>query len=444
MSRRWAVPLGGQNAQADSAFRHALENAVWLFGGKGAGALLSLVYLAIVAQTLGVATFGVFALILAFGQVIGTVVGFQSWQTVIRYGARHLADGKVGPLRFVLGFTTALDLCAGAFATVLASLGALAAGRTLGWSDQETQLAAWFGLSLLFGQRGTPTGILRLFARFDLAAWSEFTLPVTRLLGTCAAWAADGSLAGYLIAWGVAELATTVVMWATAASQLRAQGVPAGLPRIRGVADENPGILRFAVLTNLTSSIGPIWQQVPILAVGWIVGPASAGGYRIAMQLGTALTKPVTSLARALYPEMAKLTATRDAAAVRLVLVRAALLTTAIGLLAILLVAVAGELLLSLIGGPDYVFVYPIFLVLTIASAVNLSGFGLEPALVALGRPDKALVARSLASICYLVFLGVLLTMMGPIGAAWATLAANACSVMLLHTSFRRLEARLA
>ncbi|MBL6082863.1 hypothetical protein JMJ56_33535, partial [Belnapia sp. T18] len=75
-------------------------------------------------------------------------------------------------------------------------------------------------------------------------------------------------------------------------------------------------------------------------------------------QLGTALTKPVTSLARALYPERAKLTATRDAAAVRLVLSRAALLTTAIGLLAILLVAVAGELRLSLIGGPDYVFVY--------------------------------------------------------------------------------------
>jgi O-antigen/teichoic acid export membrane protein len=159
------------------------------------------------------------------------------------------------------------------------------------------------------------------------------------------------------------------------------------------------------------------------------------------MQLGTVLTKPVTSLARALYPEMARLTATRDAAAVRLVLIRAALLTTGIGLLAILLVAVTGEALLSLIGGPDYVFVYPIFLVLTIASAVNLSGFGLEPALVAFGRPDKALVARGLASIGYLVFLGVLLTMMGPIGAAWATLAANACSVLLLHISFRRLEA---
>ncbi len=444
MSRRWTMPLGGRDAHADSAFRRALENAAWLFGGKGAGALLSLIYLAIVAQTLGVVVFGVFAMILAFGQAIGIVVGFQSWQTVIRYGACHLAEGNVGALRSVFGFTTTLDLCAGAFASGLASLGALAVGSTLGWSDQEAQLAAWFGLSLLFGQRGTPTGILRLFARFDLSAWSEFTLPATRLLGTCVAWAADGSLAGFLIAWGVAELVTTVVMWAMAASQLRAQGVAAGLPRIQRITDENPGILRFAVLTNLTSSIGLIWQQVPILAVGWIAGPAGAGGYRIAMQLGTALTKPVTSLARALYPEMAKLTATRGASAVRLVLIRAALLTTASGLLAILLVAVAGEALLSLIGGPGYVFAYPIVLVLTIASAVNLSGFGLEPALVAFGRPDKALVARGLASIGYLVFLGVLLSMMGPIGAAWATLAANACSVLLLHISFRSLEPRVA
>ena len=422
----------------EGPIRRALRNAAWLLGGKGVGGLFSLVYLALVARTLGVAGFGIFGMILAYGQALANVVGFQSWQTVIRYGARHRADARPDLFAQVLGFATLLDFGAALVGGVIAVAGALLIGPVIGWSHDTQILASWFGVSLLFGQRGAPTGALRLFDRFDLAAYAELTLPATRLAGTLIAWALDGGMAGYLLAWALSELVTTASMWWQAWRELRTREMMPGGWRLRGLAVDNPGIWRFSITTNLTASIGLVWQQIPVLAVGGIAGAAGAGGYRMATGLGTALTKPVVSLARSIYPEFARLSVDAGTTALRPVLRRTALMSVGLGILSVLLIALAGRQILLLMGGPDYVFAYPVLVVLTLASALNLVGFGLEPALVAVGRPGAALIARGWATLFYVVALAVLLPWMGPIGAAWATLAATGVSLLLLWRAFVR------
>ena len=93
----------GSGAAAD-AFARILANTGWLLGGKGVGAVLSLAYLAIVTRTLGVADFGRFALVLSAANVIKTLVSFDSWQIVVRYGQPHLAAGDGDALNRVLRF----------------------------------------------------------------------------------------------------------------------------------------------------------------------------------------------------------------------------------------------------------------------------------------------------------------------------------------------------
>jgi O-antigen/teichoic acid export membrane protein len=418
--------------------RRALKNAAWLLGGKGVGGVFSLVYLALLARTLGLGAFGIFATITAYAQAVSNVVSFQSWQTVIRYGARHLAEGRADRMGQILGFTTLLDFGAAAIAALGAAAGALLLGSSFGWTAAQQWIAAGFCLSLFAGQRGTPTGILRLFDRFDLATYGELMVPLTRLLGALAAWLWSGDLTGFLIAWAMSDVVTTLVMWLLAFGELRSRRVAGPRAALGGVCADNPGLWRFSVTTNLSASINLVWQQLPVLAVGWIVGSAAAGGFRMASQLGVALTKPVISLTRAVYPEMAKLTAKAGAAALRPVLRRTALLAGMVGACSVTLVALAGDQMLLLIAGRDYVFAAPIMLVLTVASAINLAGFGIEPALVAAGRPEAALGARAVASVVYVAAMVILLHTLGAIGGAWAALAANICLVSLLQIAFRR------
>lgn len=418
--------------------KRAIRNAGWLLAGKGTGGILSLVYVALAARSLGVEQFGIFALILSYGQAVANLAQFQSWQTVVRYGAVHYAEHQPARLRRVLNFATLLDLGAASTGMVLGVVGVMVIGPSFGWSDNEQTLAMYFSLSLVFGLRGTPTGVLRLFDRFDLAAYSETVLPAMRLAGALIAFATQSSVMAYLIAWSVAELVTTVVMWWAALREVRRQGLSVGEGnQLHGVVQENPGLWRFAWSTNFNSSIGLIWKQLPVLAVGWAVGAGAAGGIRIATNLVNALNKPTVLLARAMYPEFAKLAVAEHVRMVRAVH-RTTMMAGVAGVVSVILMMIFGKLALQLIGGEDYLFAYPLLILLTVAAAIQLCGVAIEPAMIAIGRPGTVLLVRSVTGVFYGGALIVLVQIYGAIGAAFAAMVASVVLMILFGGLFMR------
>ncbi len=421
--------------------RRTVRNAAWLLGGKGAGGLFSLVYLALATRSLGVTAFGQFTLVLAYGQAVANLAGFQSWQAVIRFGAKHLVDDAPDRLRRVLCFTALLDFGAAVAGSALASAGVLAAGPLLGWAADEQRTAALFGLSLVFSVRGTPTGILRLFNRFDLAAYTETVLPAARLAGAACAWLAGATVAGFLAAWALAELATSVAMWAAAYHELGRRGLARGRTlSVHGVTSENAGLWRFVWMTSLSTSVGLVWQQLPTLALGSFIGPAMAGGYRVASQLSSAVSKPALSLSRAIYPELAKIAHANGIPGLKPVLQRSTAAAAALGMTTVLLLVLLGKPLIGLVAGPGYAFAYPFLVLLAVAAAIELCAFALEPALVALGHAGTPLKARAAAGVCYVLLIAVFLQAMGPVGVSVAAVCASLAFVLLLSWSSWRLR----
>lgn len=413
------------------------RNAGWLLGGKSVGAVLSIVYLGLAARTLGLEEFGRFALILTFGQALANLTAFQSWQVVVHYGARWLADGSADRLRQLVGFALALDAGAATVGALAAAAGALALGPLLGWSDDTAQLAVWFALAQLLQLRGAATGLLRLFDRFDLAAYAETVLPAMRFVGALAVWAAGPSVAGFLLAWAVAELVTTVAIALAARRELRTRNLWAGgRPALAGAAAANPGLWRFAWTTNFAQSLNLVWTQLPVLAVGALAGAGPAGLYRIAAQVAGALAKPSQMLTRAIFPEFARQAAAGDPA-FGPTLRRAALLATVGGVAMTAFAALAGGPALALIFGSPFAAAAPILTLLTLSTAIQLAGFAFEPALVALGRPGWALAARAAGAALLIATTLILLDRLGPIGAAWGTVAGSLAAAMLLAWALR-------
>ncbi|MEX1252155.1 MAG: oligosaccharide flippase family protein [Hyphomonas sp.] len=425
-------------SQPEGPIKRAIRNAGWLLAGKGVGGVFSLIYLAIAARSLGAEQFGIFALILSYGQAVANLAQFQSWQTVVRYGAIHEAGNAHDKLRRIILFSALLDLGAAIMGALLAVSGVYLFGAQFGWSNDQQDIAVLFSLSLLFGLRGAPTGILRLFDRFDIAAYAETVLPAMRLFGAVIAWLSGASIAGYLIAWAAAELVTTIAIWWASVRELRRRHkgpVPGG--RLRGVVTENDGLWKFAWTTNLTTSLNLVWKQFPVLAVGWAVDAVAAGGFRIAAQLAGALNKPTIALARAIYPEFAKLAVT-DRAGIRRAVGRACIIGGLSGLVALGIVVLLGRPALQLMGGDAYLFVYPVLIVLALAAAFELAGVAIEPALVALGRPGQVLAVRAVVAALYVMLLIWMVKICGSIGAAAATAVTSLLLVALLYAAFRR------
>lgn len=405
-------------------FARMAKNVGWLAGSRGFVGVVSIAYLAIAARALGPRLFGEFALVLTYGQLISNLVQFQSWKGVIRFGALHLAEGNRDGLARLFGFTATLDAASTVVGCLIAIVGVPFAAPVLHWSPGVEQPAAIFGMVILLASGGTPSGMLRLFDRFDLQAYTEAVGPVVRLTGSIAAWAMGGGLLAFLIVWGAAALGQTIAQW-VAAVAIHGSKLAFGRRAFVRAIEENRRLWRFMLQTNISNSLGLFWLQLGTLAVGAVSGPVEAGGFRIASRLAKGIAKPVETVTRAIYPELARLIATNDHATARKVLTRLTWVAAGFALIVILITGLAGAQLLRLLAGKGFEFAHVFLFLLSIAAAIDLAGFALEPFHSAHGRSGRILRSRAVGALAYLALLAFLLPSIGAEGAAFASIGAS-------------------
>ncbi len=425
-------------------FARLWRNVGWLLGGQGLAGLFGLLFLAIAARALGPARFGLFVIALTYGQLFSNISHFESWKGVIRFGALHLAENRQIELSRLLGFTATLDWVSAIGGAAIAIATAFFVGPLINWPIELQREAAVFAAVLIVGSGGTPTGILRLFNRFDLLAYTEAFAPLFRTLVAIIAWIGGGGVSAFLAGWALGAMLQLLATWVVALRIHRGR-LTVGLPSFRAARNENHGLWNFMWRTSLSSSMRYISMQAGTLAVGSVAGPATAGGFRLADRIATATTKPSEQLARVIYPELAHLVATNDRELLRRLLVRSALLSLIFAALVVGLCVGAGGLILSVIAGPQFAFAQPFLAILAIAAAIELSGFVLEPWHNAHGGAAIVLRARVAGAATYAFLLIILLPLIGALGAAIAAVASSAVIVgVLAIAALRMLNGELA
>lgn len=419
-------------------FARILANTGWLLGGKGVGAVLSLAYLAIVTRTLGVADFGRFALVLSAANVIKTLVSFDSWQIVVRYGQPHLASGDGDALNRVLRFCILIDLGSAVAGGLIAAFIILAFGPLMELSAGMGWQTWIFCMVMMITIRSSPTGVLRLFDRFDSGAFAETMIPVGRMIGAGLAWVLMPDITGFLIAWGAAELLCAISYWWLA---LRVGGKRLGSWRAGRALDargENPGIVGFLTATNLQTTLSSVGQQVAVLVVGLFVGPAGAGLYRLANQLANSLTKISSLLSRSIFVELSRTHSSHGHEALGTLFRRTNRLALVAGAVIIALILTIGHPLLGLIAGKAFLPAYPLLLLLGIAACIDLVGVSYRPLLMATDRASLSLRITLVSTGLLLAMQAALLPIYGTVGAAGANIAASIAGFAMMGLASRR------
>lgn len=442
-ARKQVTKDNGSGGAKDS-FARILANAGWLLGGKGVGAVLSLAYLAIVTRTLGVTDFGRFTLVLSAATVIKTVMSFESWQIVVRYGQPHLATENHDALNRVLRFCILIDLASAAAGGAIAAAIILAFGQLLDLSPGMGWQAWLFCMVMMITIRSSPTGVLRLFDRFDWAALAETMIPVGRMIGAGVALALRPDISGFLMAWAAAELLCAVSYWWLA---LKVGGPRLGrwrAGRAWAARDENPGIIGFLTATNLQSTLASVGSQVAVLVVGLFVGPAGAGFYRLANQLAQALTKISSLLSRSIFVELSRTQTSHGAQELRTLFRRTNRLALVAGAVIIALILTIGRPLLTLVAGKAFQPAYPLLVLLGIAACIDLIGVSYRPLLMATNRAGLSLRITLVTTLLLLAVQMALLPIYGTIGAAVANVVASVTGFTMMGLASRRAMQMLA
>jgi len=393
----------------------ALTNTGWLMGARGVNAVLSLIYLALATRALGLSQFGHFVLAFTFAQLVVGFTSFQTWQAIIRWGQDD--EGRA----VATGFALALDSVTIVMGTMAAALILLFAGDWLPIAEDLRGAAFGFTVASLIAIRSTPTGLLRLHDRYARAALADATTSVVRVLGAGLVAFTQPSVTGFLIVWGVAELATAAMYWALA---IRTEKIAWRGFSLSRLPRSQTKVWSFVIGTSLTGMLTIASRQLLVLLVGALGGAALAGIYRVAAQMGEGLLRLAQALLRATYPELVR--NPKDARHLTARITRIAVVT---GLAAVALAVFAGNWLITLIAGKAYLAAYWPMIGLSAAAALELAGASLEALLVAHGRAVLNFVLRAVPTFAAIAALPWLVEWYGATGAAMAVLVTSVISV---------------
>ena len=411
-------------SQNKSLLKRVLANAGVLLGGRVVNAVVSLAYTAVAARALGAAAMGVLILINAYCQLVSDVARFQSWQTVLTYGAGPFARGDKARVQQVVRFTLLLDLGGGLLGVLVGAAGGLLFDTELGWPPALAGAAALYAISILFIDPATPIGILRLSDRFDLLTPQFPIVSVVRLIGGAIAWVMDGGVEGFLLAWAAGTVASFAYLSFVAVREMARRDLLSGFSLRGPVAAGLPGVWRFAWATNFNATVETAFNHVVTLVVGAVLGPASAALWRVGRQVADAMAKPAKLLAPALYPELARLRAAQGEAAMGRLALQVGLLGGGVATGLLLLTVLLGGPILTVTMGEAFAPAAGVMIWQVAAAAVGIWALPIEPMLVSMNRAGLALRVRLIVCVGYLAILTPMIRAYGANGAGFSLLAA--------------------
>jgi O-antigen/teichoic acid export membrane protein len=412
--------------------RRALTNAGLLSSGQLAAGLMQIATFALATRGLGLADFGFFSMLLAQVQVLTDLAAFKSNQAVISYGVGHLQKQDMRAFQALIKTGMLLDIAAAGIAMMVTVIIAPLIGGALGWSADMIFDAQLIAPLALINTNATPKGMLRLFGRFDLLTLLSIVIPTGRLLGVGLAYILGAPIRIYLILWFIAGLlGVAVAMW-LGFREAHRRGCLAGMDwSLRHLRQENKGVWRFSLVANLHSTMAMVPGQLSIFLVGAILDPAAAGLFKIAREIGSGIAKPVDLINQAVYPDIARLVASREWRRLKRTVIGAGAVAAGISGLVTALIAVVGGPLLAAIFGRVFADAAPVLVLMSLATTVMVMTFAVDPMMYALGRPGRLLITSILATVIFLAILWWRLPVDGLIGAGWAYLAMSACTFVM-------------
>ena len=159
-----------------------IKNVATIFTGTSIASALNMIITIVILWILDAEQYGIFVVAMTYMHVIDTVVNFQSWQGVIRYGAFAISEKNENKLLSVIKAGFLLDMVTSIAGFLIGILVIRVAAIVFGWSDLIQVLCFIFCFEIAFHIEGTVTGVFRLLDKFKYTALCTALAALVKLL----------------------------------------------------------------------------------------------------------------------------------------------------------------------------------------------------------------------------------------------------------------------
>ena len=429
-----------------SVEKRVAANTGLMVGSKALAAVFGLLGLLIATKSISATALGIILFLHAYHLLFAQLATFQAWQTMIRFGMDDIQRNDATSLAKLMKFCFKVDV----ISAVVAFLGAVAffpvfillqdvfpaAFDTLGddFNVRELYVPLILYCSLLLVRhRGASIGVFRLFDRFDVLAYNGVIMTGVRLLGVIIATILDAGMTGFLIAWFVGSLVDYLSLPILAARELFKRGLLGLVWKTKSsLIKTRKGLWAFVWKANIDSSLDALNVHLPVLLVMAVFGPIWVSVYRWADEVAKLLSEGFKLLDQVIYPELAKMVSSGEAAKIWRLVMRAAFILLVVGLFASLFIWMTLGTAVGYWLSEEYREVTPLASLLVPAAVLLGMAAPLYPVLYATNQPERAIYARGAGVVVYIISFFVLSALIGHMAPGWAAIAGNLVAVSLV------------
>ncbi len=268
------------------------------------GASVNLLTSIAAARLLGPSSYGVAALIMAYPNLVWSLTSVKSASVTTRYLAGFVSTRKVSEFESMCKLGYVVDLLASFVAFAVIGLSAIWLTPHVVDRPGATTVIVAYSSSFVFSSlRGTGTAVLTSLQEFRSLAGLQlcerviqFVLVVGLLLGGL-------DVAGMVLGTAVAQATGGLLLMAFATWTSKNAGIGAWWSAPLGQLRHSWRELgSFFGWNYLIVSFGGLMAQGPLILLGWLRGPETAGYYRLASSLVLAASQIGQALGRVAYP----------------------------------------------------------------------------------------------------------------------------------------------
>lgn len=391
---------------------------VQLFSGSMLASLLNFLSFILLSRSLSVEHVGIIVIIQTYWRLIEGFLSFRSFTVLISYGAAAVASDNQRGFQHIIRTCVFADIAVAALAVITGVVGLLLFATSINIPDNFSSLAVVGGLMMLHLATGAPSGVLRLFDRFYLVAAAEVVTAVIRLVASIIGFLAGFPAAYFLVAWILAQLAGDLLLLLFGFLTLKREGYGRWLRQSNVEPGRTKVLLKSLLAVKASSMINIMSEEGDVMFVNVLLGPSSAGKYRIAKNFANIIHRLSGPLSNVIYPEIARLISSGNTLVyyklTRDINVGCGVIAFAATIVWILL----GETILRYSVGNEYVDTHSTVMIFMAAITVVFFGLCCSPTLLALQLWREIFVITLLSTAAFFATAAVLIPRYGIDGGA--------------------------
>lgn len=400
--------------------QRVVRNSGYLFSAKTGSAALSFGQSVLAGRLLGVAGLGLLGAITQFAGLINRLTSFRMGDLVINYVGEYTSQGKEREAAAVFKAAGLVEITTSILAyLLLLALSSLAA-RVLAPDQDLQRLFAIYGLIVLLNLMAeSANGLLQVLDRYRVIAGITLVQSVVTLMLIVVAFVANGGLLEVVLAYMVGKAVWALGVTVAALWQASRAWGPAwwGAP-LSLIAPRRKEMVRFAVSTNITSTLTLITRDSEMLWLNALSTPVQAGYYKLALAFTNVLLIPVDPLISTTYREVAREVGGKRWENVRYLLRSGSLLSAAFTIPAALGLAILGPWIIGLTYGPAFQPAHSSLLVLLVGIVVVNIFYWNRNVLLPLGMPGYPTKTYLIGAIVRVAAMLLIVPVYGAIGMA--------------------------